>query len=97
MDAKRNKIQWKDPRENKDSLVFIFFFSCAESKQTVIAEAPQHDANTIDALLLFNTLLSETISPEFPSCTAETNPTGNHEVVGLILGLAQWVGDPMLP
>ena len=23
--------------------------------------------------------------------TAETNPTGNHEVTGLIPGLAQWV------
>ena len=28
--------------------------------------------------------------------TAETNPTRNHEVVGLIPGLAQWVKDPVL-
>ena len=28
--------------------------------------------------------------------TAETNPTKNHEVVGLIPGLAQWVKDPVL-
>ena len=25
------------------------------------------------------------------------NPTRNHEVVGSILGLAQWVNDPSLP
>ena len=27
---------------------------------------------------------------------AETNPTSNHEIVGLIPGLAQWVKDPVL-
>ena len=28
---------------------------------------------------------------------AETNPTRNHEVVGSIPGLVQWVKDPVLP
>ena len=26
-----------------------------------------------------------------------TNPTMNHEVAGLVLGLTQWVEDPALP
>ena len=29
--------------------------------------------------------------------TEETNPTRNHEVVGSIPGLGQWVKDPSLP
>ena len=33
---------------------------------------------------------------EFPSWAGEMNPTRNHEVVGSIPGLDQWVTDPTL-
>ena len=33
---------------------------------------------------------------EFLSCSAEMNPTGNHELAALIPDLAQWVKDTAL-
>ena len=36
------------------------------------------------------------LTMEFPSGSVETNPTSNHEVVGSIPDLAQWVKDPVL-
>ena len=36
-------------------------------------------------------------SGSFLHGAVETNPTKNHEVVGLIFGLAQWVNDQALP
>ena len=44
------------------------------------------------------TLLYRMVSnEEFPCGAVEMSPTRNHEVVGLILGLAPWVKDPPLP
>ena len=44
------------------------------------------------------TLLYRMVSnEEFPCGAVEMSPTRNHEVVGLILGLAPWVKEPALP
>ena len=41
-------------------------------------------------------LLKITQPRSSPRGTAETNPTRNHEVVGSIPGLTQWVKNPVL-
>ena len=53
----------------------------------------------VDHVTAIYTILTQKYCDCWSSChgTAEANLTRNHEVVGLIPDLAQWVQDPALP